>query len=106
PPFWAALVVVVPGLEVIKLVRVNWDLDRKIERLSSGWLAALNRYEPEGPESAGSRRASILSRPRRNARWKLHAIDFLNEELMRFLSFNNAILASIEDVIIVCDAEG
>src|SRR5207249_47149 len=28
-----------------------------------------------------------------------------NTELMRFLSFNNAILASIEDVIIVCDAD-
>jgi signal transduction histidine kinase/CHASE2 domain-containing sensor protein len=108
PPFWAALVVVVPGLEVAKLVRVNWDLDRKIERLSSGWLSALNWYEPEWPESAAAaqRRASILSRPRRNARWKLDAIDFFNDELMRFLSFNNAILASIEDVIIVCDRDG
>ena len=44
PPFWAALVVSVPGLEVVKIVRVNWDLDRKIERLSTGWLAALNWY--------------------------------------------------------------
>jgi len=43
---------------------------------------------------------------RRNSRWKLHAIDFFNDELMRFLSFNNAILASIEDVIIVCDRGG
>src|SRR5215831_3722971 len=94
PPFGAALVVVVPGLEVAKLVRVNWDLDRKIERLSSGWLSALNWYEPEWTESAAAtqRRASILSRPRRNARWKLDAIDFFNDELMRFLSFNNAIL--------------
>ena len=31
---------------------------------------------------------------------------FFNDELMRFLSFNNAILASIEDVIIVCDPDG
>ena len=108
PPFWAALVVVVPGLEVTKLVRVNWDLDRKIDRLSSGWLTALNWYEPEWPESgvAAGRRARLLSRPRRNARWKLDAIDFFNDELMRYLSFNNAILASIEDVIIVCDREG
>src|SRR5262249_40049168 len=108
PPFGAALVVVVPGLEVTKLVRVNWDLDRKIERMSSGWLAALNWYEPEWPESASAarRRASILSRPRRNARWKLDAIDFFNDELMRFLSFTNGILASIDDVIIVCDRDG
>jgi signal transduction histidine kinase/CHASE2 domain-containing sensor protein len=108
PPFWAALVVVVPGLEVTKLVRVNFDLDRKIERMSSGWLAALNLYEAEWPESASAvqRRASILSRPRRNARWKLDAIDFFNDELMRFLSFTNGILASIEDVIIVCDRDG
>ena len=108
PPFWAALVVVVPGLEVTKLVRVNRDLDRKIDRLSSGWLTALNWYEPEWPESsvAAGRRTRILSRPRRNARWKLDAIDFFNAELMRYLSFNNAILASIEDVIIVCDPDG
>jgi CHASE2 domain-containing sensor protein/anti-sigma regulatory factor (Ser/Thr protein kinase) len=108
PPYWAALVVVVPGLEVLKLVRVNRDLDAKIERLSSSWLAALNWYEPEWPESAAAvrRRAKLMARGRRNSRWKLHAIDFFNEELMRFLSFNNAILTSIEDVIIVCDPDG
>ncbi|HEY2384547.1 MAG TPA: CHASE2 domain-containing protein [Terriglobia bacterium] len=108
PPFWAALVVVVPGLEVSKLVRLNWDLDRKIERLSSGWLAALHLYEPEWPEAgdAVARRANVFSQQERTARWKLDAIDFFNEELMRFLSFNNAILASIEDVIVVCDRDG
>jgi signal transduction histidine kinase/CHASE2 domain-containing sensor protein len=108
PPFWAALVVVVPGLEVIKLVRVNRDLDRKIDRLSTDWLGALHWYEPEWPESveAAQRRANMLSGKQRNARWKLDAIDFFNYELMRFLSFNNAILASIEDVIIVCDRGG
>src|SRR5262249_15528399 len=107
PPFWAALVVVLPGLEVGKMLRVNRDLDGKIQRLSSGWLAALNWYEPEWPESAAAsrRRAQLFARKGLNSRWKLHAIDFLNEELMRFLSFNNAILASIEDVIVVCDAE-
>ena len=77
-------------------------------RLSTGWLAALNWYEPELPESsvAVERRARLLAKRRGNSRWKLDAIDFFNEELMRFLSFNNAILASIEDVIMVCDREG
>jgi CHASE2 domain-containing sensor protein/nitrogen-specific signal transduction histidine kinase len=108
PPFWAALVVVVPGLEVSKIVRVNWDLDRKIERLSTSRLSALHLFEPEWPESgaAAQRRASVLNRRQRNARWKLDAVDFFNDELMRFLSFNNAILASIEDVIVVCDRSG
>ena len=107
PPFWAAIVVVVPGLEVAKVVRVNRDLDRKIEKLSTGWLAALNWYEPEWPESAvGAKRAMLLARRRRNSRWRLDAVDFFNEELMRFLCFNNAILASIEDVIIVSDPQG
>src|SRR6185436_21158591 len=74
----------------------------------SGWLAAVNWYEPEWPESAraGRRRAQLMSKKGPNSRWKLHAIDFFNEELMRFLSFNNAILSSIEDVIIVCDRDG
>jgi signal transduction histidine kinase/CHASE2 domain-containing sensor protein len=108
PPFWAALVVVVPGLEVTKIVRVNWDLDRKIERLSGGWLSVVNWYEPEWPESAeaAGRRANLLAKRHDSARWKLDAIDFFNEELMRFLSFNNAILSSIEDVIIVSDRGG
>jgi signal transduction histidine kinase len=108
PPFWAALVVVLPGLEVLKIMRVNTDLDRKIERLSSDWLAALNWYEPEWPQAARAveRRAKFLMKGRRNSGWKLDAIDFFNEELMRFLSFNNGILASIEDVIIVSDPEG
>jgi signal transduction histidine kinase len=76
--------------------------------LSTGWLDALNWYEPEWPESSSAvaRRAKLLAKQRKNSRWKLDAIDFFNEELMRFLSFNNAILASIEDVIIVADPEG
>jgi len=108
PPFWAAMIVVIPGLEVAKLVRLNRDLDRKIERLSTGWLDALHWYEPEWPESAAAtkRRQALMTRTGRNADWKLHAVDFFNEELMRFLSFNNAILTSIEDVIIVCDPQG
>src|SRR5262249_21254943 len=108
PPFWAAIVVVWPGLEVLKIVRVNMDLDRKIERLSKDWLDALRWYEPEWPQSARAveRRANFLAKPVRNARRKLEEIDLLNEELMRYLSFNNKILASIEDVIIVCDPNG
>ena len=108
PPFWAALVIVVPGLEVSRLVRVNRDLDRKIHRLSTDWLAALNWYEPQWPESAAARerRTELMGKRSRNSGWKLFAIDFFNEELMRFLSFNNAILASIEDVIVVCDNDG
>jgi signal transduction histidine kinase len=107
PPFWAAIVVVLPGLEVLKVVRVNMDLDRKIKRLSRDWFDALRWYEPELPQSARAveRRAKLLAKAGRNSRWKLEAIDLLNEELMRFLSFNNQILASIEDVIIVCDAD-
>jgi len=108
PPFWAALIVVLPGLEVTKLIRVNRDLDRKIDRLSGDWLAALNWYEPEWPQSpeAVERRESLLSRRTKNAEERLGEIDFLNDSLMRFLSFTNAILASIEDVIIVCDSTG
>jgi signal transduction histidine kinase len=108
PPFWAALVVALPGLEVAKLVRVNRDLDRKIARLSGDWLAALHLYEPERPKTAAAekQRSKFLAIARRNSGWKLEAIDFLNEELLRFLSFNNAILSSIEDVIIVCDPDG
>jgi signal transduction histidine kinase len=108
PVFCAAFIVVLPGLEVANVLRVNRDLDRKIERLSSDWLAALHLYEPEWPRAARAveRRTRILASGSRNSRWKLQAIDFFNDELMRFLSFNNGILASIEDVIIVGDPDG
>src|SRR5262249_39809171 len=98
----------VPGLEVTKIVRVNRDLDKKIDWLSSSWLAALHWYEPEWPQSVAAlkRQAKLLARGRSNSRWKLHAIDFFNEELVGFVPFNNAILASIEDVIIVCERDG
>src|SRR5262249_11479661 len=90
------------------VVRDNRDLDKKIQGLSSDWIAAINWYEPEWPESvaARDRRNKFLGTAARNSRWKLDAIDFFNEELMRYLSFNNAILDSIEDVIIVCDRDG
>ena len=140
PPFWAAIVVVVPGLEVAKLVLVNRDLDRKIERLTvaavydpreSGdrgpllepedrqkiltsvpagsekdtWLAALDAYERES-RGRDKHREILFGTQRRNSRWKLDAVDFFSEELVRFLAFNNAVLASIEDVIIVSDPAG
>jgi signal transduction histidine kinase/CHASE2 domain-containing sensor protein len=106
PPFWAALVVALPGLEVLKIVRVNRDLDRKIDRLSGDVLSALRWYEPQWLAASGERRKKFLAAARRDSSWKLQAIDDLNEELMQFLSFTNAILASIEDVLIVCDRNG
>src|SRR5205823_3376880 len=53
PPVWAAIVFVVPGLEVLEIVRVNRDLDAKISRLSvwdperNGWIAPLDATESE-----------------------------------------------------------
>jgi len=140
PPFWAAIVVVVPGLEVAKLVLVNRDLDRKIERLTVAavydrriagghrpplqlearqkilthlpagserdtWVTALDAYERES-KSRDEHRENLFGTQRRNSRWKLDAVDFFSEELVRFLAFNNAILASIKDVIIVSDPAG
>jgi signal transduction histidine kinase len=134
PPLWTAIVFVVPGLEVIELIRVNHDLDSKIERLSA-WDSALRGRGvdedprsrivagmPEGPartnwlqiletaekksKSRALQRKRLLSASSRNARWRLQAVDFFNEDLVQFLSFNNAILASIEDVIIVADPGG
>src|SRR5439155_10804450 len=62
----------------------------------------------EWPQSARAveQREKLMARGQSNSRWKLHAIDFFNEELMRLQSFNNAILSSIEDVIIVCERDG
>jgi signal transduction histidine kinase len=134
PPMWAAIVLVVPGLEVLEITRVNRDLDSKIQRLSI-WDTSTSRRDdewdarqkvqsdlPAGPErdawlsaiqstekqSAGREidRKRLLAAPQRNARWRLQAVDFFNEDLLRFLSFNNAILSSIEDVIIVADPSG
>ncbi len=105
PSVWAAALFVVPGREVANRVRVGRDLDRKIQRLSSGWLSALSQFQSQSAE-ANVRRNRLFGKSRRNSRWKLDAIDFFNKELMQFLSFNNAILASIEDVIIVGDPTG
>ncbi len=135
PTFLVTLGLVVPGLEVRKLVRVNRDLDGKIEKLSvwAGqgpiseepgpgvraslmeelepgevrdlWIALLESHESKVADTAGSRER-LFGVQRRNARWKLEAVDFFNEQLYRFVSFNNATLSSIEDVIIVCDPAG
>ncbi len=140
PTFLAATVLVVPGLEVRKLVRVNRDLDQKISTLSV-WAAESpdSKKENAGPEEkAGpdewldqladpevrkqwarvidsyeqsrsqrqTRRRGLLTARRHNAPWKLDAVDFFNEELYRFVSFNKAVLASIEDVILVSDPAG
>src|SRR5947207_4794628 len=105
PPFWTAIAFVVPGLEVANRIRVSRDLDRKLERLSIGWITALTAFQSQ-TQAASERRNRLFGRRRRNSRWKLDAIDFFNKELMQFLSFNNAILASIEDVIVVSDLEG
>ncbi len=111
PPLWTALVFVVPGLEVLEIVRVNRDLDAKIRRLSvwdperNGWIAPLHAGELES-EDHMLQRKRLLATTRRNARWRLSTIDFFSDDLVKFLSFNNAILDSIEDVIIVADATG
>src|SRR5262249_13267448 len=131
PPFLATLVVVVPGLEVAKLVLVNRDLDGKIERLTAaalyeqqktggyrtppqsdareriladlppgpdrdGWLSAMDTHEKQSALE-DQHRARLFRSHRRNSRWKLEAVDHFSGELVQFLSFNNAILASIED---------
>ena len=135
PTFLAALGFVVPALEVRKLVRVNRDLDQKISTLSvwaaespeSGgddltaratwidsvgdsevrqrWIGVIESYE-QGRSERHARQAGLLGAQRHDAPWKLEAVDFFNEQLYRFVSFNKAVLASIEDVILVSDPAG
>ncbi len=135
PTFLAAVGFVVPALEVRKLVGVNRDLDEKISTLSvwaaespesSGddsisraaltdpvadpevrtrWLEVIDDYE-QNRSKRHARRADLLGAGRHNAPWKLEAVDFFNAQLYRFVSFNKAVLASIEDVILVSDPSG
>src|SRR5262249_21738819 len=90
PALFAAIVLVVPGLEVLEIVRVNRDLDDKIGRLSlwdperNGWISPLDATESE-METRSTHRKQLLATTSRNARWRLQAIDFFNEELVRFL---------------------
>ncbi len=135
PTFLAAVGLVVPALEVRKLVRVNRNLDQKISTLSiwaaessasSGndlpsratsiervadpevrkrWIGVIDAYEQDRSKRQ-RRKAGRLVAGRHNAAWKLEAIDFFNQQLYRFVSFNKAVLASIEDVILVSDPAG
>ena len=135
PTFILGVALTVPTLGVRKLVKVNRNLDRKISRLSvwaaeSGmstsplsalrtrldaeledpdlkrqWLDVLNAFEHER-EGRSERRERLLAKRRHNAPWKLDAVDFFNEQLYRFVSFNDSVLAGIEDVIIVSDPAG
>lgn len=132
--FLTAIVVAVPGLEVANRRRVNRNLDEKIERLSKlgaevvpvhaewnardhvlqsgietperdAWLAAIDTYQRE-TTGRKKNRTTLFASPHPGYRWRLNAVDYFNDELVRFLSFNTAILASIEDVIIVSDPAG
>src|SRR5262249_28859624 len=99
------------ALEVREIVRVNRDLDEQISRLSvwdpehNGWLSPLDSSETES-ENRREYRKRLLVTKHRNARWRLQAVDFFNEDLVRFVSFNNAILGSIDDAIVVADSTG
>ena len=135
PTFILGVALTVPTLGVRKLVKVNRNLDRKISRLSvwaaeSGmstsplsalrtrldaeledpdlkrqWLDVLNTFEHER-EGRSERRERLLAKRRHDAPWKLDAVDYFNEQLYRFVSFNDSVLAGIEDVIIVSDPAG
>jgi len=135
PAFIAVIALGLPGLEVMKLVRVNRDLDSKIEKLSPGgasvdgvppatwnavdrvknmapsgaprdaWLDAIHSYEAASARRQ-KERTHLLGVRWRNSKWRLGAVDYFNDELVRFLEFNNAILSSIEDVTIVSDVLG
>jgi signal transduction histidine kinase/CHASE2 domain-containing sensor protein len=132
PPFLFAIGVGAPALGVRKLVLVNRDLDSKIENLSrwgesslspaewdarqritrevegpdrEGWLRVLDEFQQESGRRL-THRKGLLAEQWRSSRWRLGAVDFFNDELIRFLAFNSAILQSIEDVIIVSDIAG
>jgi CHASE2 domain-containing sensor protein/signal transduction histidine kinase len=135
PPFIAVIALGLPGLEVWKIVSVNRDLDSKIEKLTPGnapidsvlpvtwnaservermspsglardaWLGAIRLYEA-AQARRHKERAHLLGVRWRNSKWRLGAVDYFNDELVRFLEFNSAILSSIEDVTIVSDVLG
>ena len=135
PTFLAAIGAVVPALEVDKLMRVNRDLDRKISTLSvweaegpapggegapssigwiesvedaqlrTQWKTVIGLHETRRSERS-LRREGLLGARRHNAKWKLDAVDFFNDQLYQFVSFNKAVLESMEDVIVVSDPVG
>ncbi len=135
PSIVAMIVLGLPAIEVLKVVYVNRDLDSKIEKLSPGgplvqdaldaawnpleivqrivpagasraaWLDAIRSYEATTARRQ-KERTHLLGVRWRSSRWRLGAVDFFNDELVRFLQFNSAVLSSIEDVTIVSDVLG
>jgi signal transduction histidine kinase/CHASE2 domain-containing sensor protein len=135
PVLIAGVVLGLPAIEVLKIVRVNRNLDQKIEKLSPGgatvgrlppaqwnpsekvegaippspsrqaWLDSIRTYEVASAQRE-KERTHLLGVRWRSYKWRLGAVDFFNEELVRFLEFNSAVLGSIEDVTIVCDVLG
>lgn len=132
PPLLTAVVLTVPGIEVWKVVRVNRDLDSKIAKLSpwgkmrsggsqssvldpvralpsskekDAWIESIRAAEAAAVDRAGER-SRMWASPLKTSKWRLQAVDFLNEELVRYLEFNRAVLGSIDDVTIVCDVRG
>lgn len=134
PALIAAIVFGVPGLQVLRIVEVNRNLDTKIEKLSPGatvegapapawspveiveraapagaardaWLEAIGSYETASARRQ-KERAHLLGVRWRNSKWRLGAVDYFNDELVRYLEFNSAVLGSIEDVTIVSDVLG
>jgi signal transduction histidine kinase/CHASE2 domain-containing sensor protein len=73
--------------------------------LAEQWLATVRRYESERADRA-MRRDHLLGARRHNAPWKLDAVDFFSDQLVRFVAFNDAVLTGIEDVIVVSDPSG
>jgi signal transduction histidine kinase/CHASE2 domain-containing sensor protein len=132
PSLLTAVILTVPGLEVWKVVRVNRDLDSKIAKLSlwgdnrtgssqnnamdrvlalppskekDAWIESIRATEAAAAHRARER-IRMWASPLKTSRWRLQAVDFLNEELVRYLEFNRTVLGSIDDVTIVCDVRG
>ena len=132
PTFFLGVVLVVPALAVRKVVTLNRSLDEQVARLSDWgnepeapapssvppepardldaalqrrWIEVLARHAEEGGKHR-DRRERLLARRRRDAAWKLDAVEFSNEQLHRFVVFNEAVLAGIDDVIVVGDPAG
>jgi signal transduction histidine kinase len=81
------------------------DADIKDARLRLRWRGVLESCERER-DGRARRRDGLLAKRRHNAGWKLEAVDFFSEQLHRFVTFNDAVLAGIEDVVIVADPAG
>jgi signal transduction histidine kinase/CHASE2 domain-containing sensor protein len=86
PPFLAAIVVVVPALEVLKITRVNKDLDGKIERLTlsnSGSQPGFGRPPTQRGGSVQSRILEILPDSPERDGWLSALADYEKESLVR-----------------------